>query len=116
MASDFDDDSEEDEEDYNESGKPKKAKCTGGRTCICNKPAAEHPEHPYTVSISGYRNFIDLVAHTNLRSPDAFDMYIFNDYEGYGILEVLQNLVLDFIEAKDNWKEQWAVCESIPLY
>jgi hypothetical protein len=43
-------------------------------------------------------------------------MYIFNDYEGYGILEVLQNLVLDFIEAKDNWKEQWAVCESIPLY
>ncbi|KAL3490487.1 hypothetical protein BJX62DRAFT_140156 [Aspergillus germanicus] len=123
MASDFDDDSEEDEdeddeddEDDNESDKPKKAKCTGGRTCICNKPAAEHPEHPYTVSISGYRKFIDLVAHTNLRSPDAFDMYIFNDYEGYGILEVLQNLVLDFIEAKDNWKEQWAVCESIPLY
>ncbi|KAL2847322.1 hypothetical protein BJX68DRAFT_268189 [Aspergillus pseudodeflectus] len=125
MASDFEDDSDEeadenedDEEDGDdgEAKKPKKAKCTGGLTCICNKPAAEHPEHPYTVSVSGYRKFIDLIAHTNLRSPDAFDMYIFNDFERYGVLEVLQNLVLDFIEAKDNWKEQWAVCESIPVY
>ncbi|CEN61151.1 hypothetical protein ASPCAL07815 [Aspergillus calidoustus] len=123
-SSDFEDDSDEeaDENEDDEDGddgeakKPKKAKCAGGRTCICNKTAAEHPEHPYTVSVSGYRKFIDLIAHTNLRSPDAFDMYIFNDFERYGVLEVLQNLVLDFIEAKDNWKEQWAVCESIPVY
>ncbi|KAL4790687.1 hypothetical protein BDV19DRAFT_330387 [Aspergillus venezuelensis] len=43
-------------------------------------------------------------------------MYVFNDFQGYGILEVLENLVLDFIEARDNWEEQWADCEAIPLY
>lgn len=39
-------------------------------------------------------------------------MYIYNDFAGYGLVEVMQNIVLDFVEAEGNWKEQWAICEG----
>ncbi|RAK73190.1 uncharacterized protein BO72DRAFT_480449 [Aspergillus fijiensis CBS 313.89] len=51
----------------------------------------------------------------NLRNPDAFDMYTFNDHAGYGAIEVAQNMLLDFQEAAGNWKEQWAICEALAL-
>ncbi|EAQ90452.1 hypothetical protein CHGG_02387 [Chaetomium globosum CBS 148.51] len=34
----------------------------------------------------------------------------------YGVLEVLQNLILDFEEAKDNLKERWAICEALAFF
>lgn len=49
------------------------------------------------------------------RSPDFFDMYTFNDHEAYGCLEVCQNLLLDWDEAK-TWQEQWIVCEGLALF
>lgn len=120
---DDDDDEDEDDEDEDESEgeendatRSSKAKCDGGKTCICQKPAAEHPDHPLTITVAGWEKFAHQMIHTNLRIPGNFGMYIFNDFAGYGVLEILQNLVLDFVEAKDNWKEQWAVCEAIPFY
>ncbi|KAL4905127.1 hypothetical protein BDW74DRAFT_153060 [Aspergillus multicolor] len=105
-ANDDDNDNDNDKSD---------AKCDLGEMCMCNKPAADYPEHPFTISEAGHNKFIDQIAHTNVREPDAFDMYVFNDFAGYGVWEVLQNLVLDFVEAKDNWKEQWAVCQALPF-
>ncbi|KAI9367289.1 hypothetical protein BJX61DRAFT_538185 [Aspergillus egyptiacus] len=119
---DYDEDDEDDEEDEEDEdrdadeARPKKAKCDGGETCMCNKPAAEHPDHPLVMNDAGRRKFVDQIFHTDIRTPDYFDMYVFNDFAGYGILEVLQKLVLDFVEAKNNWKEQWAVCEAIPFF
>jgi hypothetical protein len=43
-------------------------------------------------------------------------MYTFNDHEGYGCLEMLQNLILDFEEAAGNYKEQWVVCEALAFF
>lgn len=45
-------------------------------------------------------------------------MYVYNDYHGYGIVQVVQNTLLDFDQEKekDNWKEQWAICEAIILF
>lgn len=41
--------SDEEDEDGEDGGdrpeKTKKAECDGGKTCLCRKPAAEHPEH-----------------------------------------------------------------------
>ncbi|KAL4876672.1 hypothetical protein BJY04DRAFT_140220 [Aspergillus karnatakaensis] len=54
--------------------------------------------------------------HTDLRDPINFNMYVFNDFAGYGVLEVLQNLLVDFDEAIGNWKERWAICEALPFY
>ncbi|RAL07347.1 uncharacterized protein BO97DRAFT_378712 [Aspergillus homomorphus CBS 101889] len=56
-----------------------------------------------------YRTMVDL------RDPDAFQMYTFNDHAGYGAVEVAQNMLLDFQEASGNWKEQWAICEGLAL-
>ncbi|KAL6233293.1 hypothetical protein BDW75DRAFT_215624 [Aspergillus navahoensis] len=107
------DEDEEDEEHFND--KPK-AKCDFGKTCMCNKPAEEHPDYPLTISKAGHTKFIDQIVHTNVRNPDSFNMYVYNDFAGYGVWEVLQNLAVDFTESKDNWKEQWAVCQALPFY
>ena len=40
--------------------------------------------------------------NADLRNPDLFDMYTFNDHAGYGVLEVVQSLLLDFAEADKN--------------
>lgn len=42
-------------------------------------------------------------------------MYTFNDHMPYGVLEVIQNWLLDYQQAADNVKEQWAVCEALGL-
>lgn len=64
---DQDKDSEgEDEEDggNKQEKKKEKTKCDGGKTCICNKPASEYPEHEWTLTFAGHRKFMS-----------QFDMY-----------------------------------------
>ena len=39
-------------------------------------------------------------------------MYTWNDHAGHGIIELVQNLLLDFDKAQESWKEQWAICEG----
>lgn len=65
---------------------------------------------------AGLRKFIVLQIHATLRDPDLFNLYTYNDHAGYGVMEVVQNVLLDFEEAKSNWKEQWAICEAIPTF
>ncbi|KAK6357359.1 hypothetical protein TWF718_001672 [Orbilia javanica] len=52
---DWEDDDDEDEEDEDEemdevevnaNGNRPRRRCDGGRTCLCNKPAADNPNHP----------------------------------------------------------------------
>jgi hypothetical protein len=50
-----------------------------------------------------------------LRDPDGFGMYTYNDHFGYGVLELAQNLILDFEEA-EGWKEKWSVCEATAMF
>ncbi|KAK4119562.1 hypothetical protein N657DRAFT_581472 [Parathielavia appendiculata] len=114
-----DDEDEEDEENEDAETSDKSAKrpkCDGGETCLCDKPAAEHPDHVWKFSAAGKIKFFTLQTQCMLRYPDMFNMYTFNDHEGYGVLEVIQNLILDFEEAADNYKEQWAVCEALAMF
>ncbi|KAL7624539.1 hypothetical protein AAE478_006106 [Parahypoxylon ruwenzoriense] len=107
---DHDDD---DEADIVEGGRPK----CGKVDCLCFKPVSENPDHPWLVSQAGYRKYTTQHIHMSLRDPDNFDMCTFNDHAGYGALEVVQNLLLDYVEAADRgWKEQWAVCEGLALW
>lgn len=109
---DDDDDEDEDEEEGESDEEDTKYRCDNGETCLCAKPAAEHPEHPWAITNAGVRKLSDIHVHVSIRCPDLFDLYLYNDFAGYGLIEVLQNLVLDFVEAEANWKEQWAVCEA----
>lgn len=113
------DDEEDDEEDGGEdehAEKKKRVQCDGGKTCLCDKPASEHPDHIWQMSVAGKAKFFNQRVHSALRDPDSFGMYTFNDHSGYGVLEMLQNLILDYEEAADNYKEQWAVCEGLAFF
>lgn len=92
-----------------------KPKCDGGEKCPCQKLATEYPNHRWIVTYAGFRKWVAQWSMAAVRCPDLFDMYTFNDHEAYGILEVCQNLLLDWVEAK-TWQEQWAVCEGLVLF
>ncbi|KAJ5368896.1 uncharacterized protein N7496_008656 [Penicillium cataractarum] len=123
VGSDDDDEEDEDEDGEDEGegeGEPKKTDdlppCDGGKTCLCQKPIEEHPDHPYSLSLGGIQKFTTTSILCDLRNPDMFDMYLYNDFYGYGLVEVLGNLLLDFEEAKDDWKQQWYICEAVMLF
>ncbi|KAK3305734.1 uncharacterized protein B0T15DRAFT_575016 [Chaetomium strumarium] len=125
---DEDDEEEEEDEDADKENGPaepdgdeqgekeKRPKCDGGKTCLCDKPAELHPDHMWEMSRAGKIKFFLQRTNFALRDPDNFNMYTFNDHAGYGVLEMLQNLILDFEEATSNYKEQWAVCEALAFF
>ncbi|KAK0666067.1 hypothetical protein QBC41DRAFT_281774 [Cercophora samala] len=116
--SDEDDEEDEDEEDTainKEKDDGDKPKCDGGKKCYCTQLYDDHPEHPYVMTRAAKSMFMDLFSHCEVRDPDNFSMYTFNDHSAYGALEVLQNLILDFEEA-DTWQEKWAVCEALGCF
>ncbi|OTB04630.1 hypothetical protein M426DRAFT_320745 [Hypoxylon sp. CI-4A] len=106
---DVDDDDAEDED--------RSGPGCGEKNCVCLKPPAENPEHPWLVSQAGYRKYRTQHIYFSLRDPDSFGMYTSNDHLGYGCVEMLQNLFLDYVEAAERgWREQWAICEGLILW
>ncbi|KAJ5605549.1 hypothetical protein N7510_008330 [Penicillium lagena] len=99
---------EEDEDEVEDT-------CDDGKTCLCGKSAAEHPDHPWVFTFAGRHKFFSSMLQLSLRNPDCFDMYVYNDSYGWGIMEVVENVLVDFKEAEGNWKEQWAMCEATAM-
>ncbi|KAI1086877.1 hypothetical protein F5B19DRAFT_108018 [Rostrohypoxylon terebratum] len=104
---DDEDDEEEEEEEDGDEGKEKDddkqaegetrdgPKC-GKKHCLCFKPALQNPDHPWLVSMAGYKKYHTQHIHSNLRDPDNFQMYTFNDHASYGCIEIMENLFLDY--------------------
>lgn len=123
-----DDDEEEEESEESEvetedDGAERLATGCGRKGCVCFKPLSLNPEHPWVISWAGYRKFINQDLHFCVRDPDVFGMYVYNDFAGYGSLEIMQNLFLDFEEAgkekrggDGGWREQWAICEAVAYW
>ncbi|KAJ4148006.1 hypothetical protein LMH87_002495 [Akanthomyces muscarius] len=106
---DDDEDEEKDEEDTDQS------KCDSGKTCMCRKKAADHPDHPWALSMAGEQLYLSQFVLASLRDPDNFSMYTYNDHFGYGLIEMLQNMILDFMESP-NWREQWCIVEAAVMW
>lgn len=76
-------------------------------------PAKDYPGHKWIIM----RNSWDLMSERKTTAsyccPDAFDMYIWNDWEGYGLLEIVENFVADFHaafvmpESKNRLRNMW---------
>ncbi|EGX50935.1 hypothetical protein AOL_s00054g671 [Orbilia oligospora ATCC 24927] len=111
-----DEDEDEDEDEGNGNSNPSRRRCDGGRTCICNKPVEEHPDHPWKITFAAKRKFFNQRSHCSLRDPDCFGMHTYNDHAGFGVLEAIENLILDFEEAKDNVDEKWVICETLGYF
>ncbi|KAJ5945823.1 hypothetical protein N7454_002662 [Penicillium verhagenii] len=122
-SSDEDDKDEGNEENEDSSNKKQENAKGGEKTCLCGKPAAEHPDHPWITSFAGFQKAGDMNCQASVRVPDFFNMYTYNDHAGYGVIEVVQNLILDFKAAADlplawptTWKEMWALCEAFAIF
>ncbi|KAF9889062.1 hypothetical protein FE257_008039 [Aspergillus nanangensis] len=117
----YDEDTSEDEDDpeqESDKGDAVKPHCDYGKTCLCDKPATEHPDHPWVITNAAKQKYLTARIMCDLRCPDMFDIYTFNDHAGYGVVEVVQNLVLDFVEAQaqGDWKEQWVICAAMSQF
>jgi hypothetical protein len=80
---DEDDDEEEEEEEGDKDGdkenekanREKRPMCDGGKTCLCDKPADEHPDHVWKMTRAGKIKFLLQRTNFALRDPDNYGMY-----------------------------------------
>ena len=70
----------------------KESKC-GEDGCLCLKPLHDHPDWTWITTRKAYEMHFDLKGGASFRIPDRFDMYLFNDFEGYGLQELIENMV-----------------------
>ena len=84
-AEEDDDEAEEDDDDssWKQSSGPK----------MWSKPAAEHPEWKWIMMWKSWQLLCDYSVRARYTLPDCFGMYIFNDFHGYGMIELAENAV-----------------------
>ncbi|KAJ5788045.1 hypothetical protein N7457_003035 [Penicillium paradoxum] len=109
------DEDEEDETDEEELEKRKRDDAEADKETTL-EPASEHPNEKWIFTNAGISKWMALRQQTSVRDPDNFEMHVYNDYFGYGIMELVENLLVDFEEATGDWKMQWAICEGTGLY
>ena len=79
-------DEDEIEDRYNEL-------LTSTKDSVATKPAADHPDHKWISMWQAWKKYCYLKRHALYTNPDMFGMYIYNDFHGYGIQELVQNTV-----------------------
>ena len=57
------------------------------------KPASEHPDWEWVVIDKTWTIVTEWHRRMDYCNPDNFDMYIYNDWYGYGLQELQENLV-----------------------
>lgn len=63
------------------------------KKCGTDKLASKRPGHKWILMRRSWIMFAEAIHGANYRSPNAFDMYIWNDWEGYGMMEIVENFV-----------------------
>lgn len=100
---DVDDEDEEEfalygDESESEDGKAtgdvtKRKSICGAKNCVCKRPPSENPDHKWILSKEGYLLFARLQYQTAIRNQDEVGQHFYNDFNGYGIQEVIENQV-----------------------
>ncbi|KAI1258102.1 hypothetical protein MGN70_001148 [Eutypa lata] len=105
--------------DEDELGEQYNAKVAGAKDTPANKPAAEHPDYKWISMWRTWTKCCDLKKRAFYTCPDAFGMYIYNDFNGYGIQELVQNTLIDFDKEfskkthnDDRLNEMWCIASS----
>ncbi|KAL9092540.1 MAG: hypothetical protein Q9165_004344 [Trypethelium subeluteriae] len=98
---------------YNE-----KTKC-GEDGCMCNKPLKENPDWTWFTTRKAWDMRADLQDGADLRNPDNFDMYVYNDFAGYGQQELIENTLVafntEYVKKNPSLNELWAIIESLDI-
>ncbi|KAF2442733.1 hypothetical protein P171DRAFT_522459 [Karstenula rhodostoma CBS 690.94] len=84
-------------------------------------PASDIPEWKWVMMMEGWKTYCEWRRRSNYCQPDYLQMYISNDFYGYGIQELLENLLIKFDAAiKEKTEEgrmaMWAVLSTTALW
>jgi hypothetical protein len=60
---------------------------------IYKAPASEHPEHKWVMMWGAWLKADVLSRKAKYCDPDAFGMYLYNDWQGWGMQEIGENMV-----------------------
>lgn len=82
------DEDEDESEDYDESLSDQDE-----ITKMHLKSPSEHPEWKWTMSWKSWQLLCDWSVRARYTDPDNFEMYIYNDFHGYGMIEMVENAV-----------------------
>lgn len=99
----------------NPQSQEKKIPCDG-KTCPCSKPLTSYPGHLWVLTFAGMQRLYTTAIQSHVRDPDSMGMYTYNDHFGYGLRELVENILIDFDAAKDDWKQQWSICEAMIMF
>ncbi|KAI9693573.1 MAG: hypothetical protein M1820_009139 [Bogoriella megaspora] len=81
------------------------------------KPVAEHPGWRFFTMRKAWKMQLDLEIGAEYRDPDAFDMYTYNDFYGYGLQELFENMFVafntEFTKKTPSLEELWAVVAAL---
>ncbi|QYS99392.1 hypothetical protein H0G86_006529 [Trichoderma simmonsii] len=77
------------------------------------KLASRHPEHLWVITLGGCERYRWWTQEICKRNQDDYSMYIYNDFSWYGVIEVLENMFVQFEkvlksknhEPLDVWRE-----------
>ncbi|MCJ1380156.1 hypothetical protein MMC17_003259 [Xylographa soralifera] len=109
---------EVDEDEMDEDEDDERLTCGKKGKCMCRKPAELSPGWTWVYTKAGYMAFSDYWEEQMKRDQDNFQMHIYEDWNGYGITEVMENQLLDFSKEfkKKTLLPLWAKLEGISLF
>ncbi|KAF3052722.1 hypothetical protein E8E11_009669 [Didymella keratinophila] len=78
-------------------------------------------DHKWVIMWEGYKMFMDYRRRSNYCCPDRFGMYIYNDFEGWGYQELIENFIVEFDASlkksgDDALKYTWAIISALALW
>jgi hypothetical protein len=117
-----DDDHDDDEPDDGDAIPPSPLPVCRTSSCLCSKSPDDHADYPWIITCAGMNLLSAQFVMADLRDPDNFNMYTFNDHAAYGIIEVVENLVFAFTmanqagESREDLLTRWAIIEATALF
>ncbi|CVL10013.1 uncharacterized protein FPRN_13571 [Fusarium proliferatum] len=116
------DENEDEDEDEDEEGEGEGDTGNDAENDKEKKPydklASLHPEWPWFFTMRGVDRHMWWQQECLKRSPDDFDLYIYNDFGGYGALEVLENIIALFnlvFKLKSTYRDFWPEVEGLAM-
>ncbi|KAI0003598.1 hypothetical protein F4779DRAFT_92148 [Xylariaceae sp. FL0662B] len=87
---------------------------------IATEPAAQHPGYRWICMWETWKMYCDLKRRATYTDPDLFNMWIYNDFHGYGLQELIESVLLAFdkeLEKKkrdeNSLKKMWATMAAL---
>jgi len=81
------------------------------------QPAKDHPDWKWVMQWQACKNWQEYKVRAKYCCPDNFGMYICNDWEGWGLMELMENMINDFDKAlkkkKTSLQPMWGAMSTI---